>query len=510
MTRGLPSEDLFIYDLANNHQGDLAHASEIVRCIGEVNAAGHVAGALKFQFRQLDSFIHEDFKRRLDHKYVRRFSETRLETKAFAHLADLVRQAGMLTMCTPFDEESVDVAVDMGIEILKVASCSADDWPLLEKVARARKPVVASTAGLRIQEVDLLVNFFETERVEVALMHCVALYPTPDNLLRLNQIRGFRDRYRGIAVGWSTHENPDNVSAVQIAYACGARLFERHVGIETGEYKLNANSSTPQQVARWIAAYHHARSMMGGEERPPTGQEERDTLVELKRGAYVRRAVARGNAITDGDVFFAMPVQSGQLTSGQWRTGLAADRDYQAGAPLSDSLAEQSAGDERHVYQIMLQVRAMLNEANIAVNADAEIEISHHYGLARFREHGAVIITCINRSYAKKLVVQLPRQKHPYHFHKKKEETFQLLAGDLEVSLDGNRSASKPGDTFLVQPGQWHEFHTLDGCIFEEISTTHYDDDSFYEDPVIARMERCRRKTRVEKWAEYFSKPHAV
>ena len=49
----------------------------------------------------------------------------------------------------------------------------------------------------------------------------------------------------------------------------------------------------------------------------------------------------------------------------------------------------------------------------------------------RLREFGAVIVTCINREYAKKLVIQLPRQKHPYHFHKQKEETFQLLDGDM-------------------------------------------------------------------------------
>ena len=55
-------ENLFIYDLANNHQGDLAHAKDIVRGVGRVNREGKVKGALKFQFRQLDSFIHPDFK----------------------------------------------------------------------------------------------------------------------------------------------------------------------------------------------------------------------------------------------------------------------------------------------------------------------------------------------------------------------------------------------------------------------------------------------------------------
>lgn len=140
MMKSFKFDGLFIYDLANNHQGNPEYAKDIVRAVGEANAKAGVMGALKFQFRQLDSFIHPDYQNRLDLKYVKRFQETRLEMAAFADLAKAVRAAGLLTMCTPFDEESVDIICDMGLDLIKVASCSADDRPLLEKVARARKP----------------------------------------------------------------------------------------------------------------------------------------------------------------------------------------------------------------------------------------------------------------------------------------------------------------------------------------------------------------------------------
>jgi len=503
-------ENLFVYDLANNHQGDLGYAKDIVREVGRVNREGKVKGALKFQFRQLDSFIHPDFKGRSDHKYVKRFSETRLEMDAFADLANVVREEGLLTMCTPFDEESVDIICDMGLDIIKIASCSADDWPLLEKVTRVNKPIVISTAGLRTDEIDSLVAFLETERADFALMHCVALYPTPDDQLQLNEIGRMIERYRGVPIGWSTHEDQNNTSAVQIAYAKGARLFERHVGLDDGRYKLNAYSSTPAQLEAWIKAFHQARAMLGNDERSPTSQGERQTLIELKRGVYAKRAIAKGETMKRADVFLAMPVQDGQMVSGQWRNGLVADQDYPVNAALQSGLARQGSTDEQLVYQIMLQVRGMLNKANIAINEDASIELSHHYGLRRFREYGAVIVTCINRSYAKKLVLQLPRQKHPYHFHKQKEETFQLLDGDIEIVKEGAKKSLHPGDIFLVEPNQWHKFHTLDGCIFEEVSTTHFNNDSFYEDPQIANMERDQRKTKVDNWAAYFRSRHAL
>ena len=111
-----------------------------------------------------------------------------------------------------------------------------------------------------------------------------------------------------------------------------------------------------------------------------------------------------------------------------------------------------------------------------------------------------MIIDVINRQYCKKLIIQLPRQKHPYHYHKVKEETFQLLHGDLEVELEGKRIKVQPGDTVLVEPGTWHKFHTLSGAIFEEVSTTHFNEDSFYEDPRIARLARETRKTVIPNW----------
>ena len=122
-------ENLFIYDLANNHQGDKEHAINIINAVGAVTRELGVKAAFKFQFRQLDSFIHPDYQNRMDLKYVKRFSETRIDNNAFREMAKLIKDNGMLTMSTPFDEESVDLICDMDLDIIKIASCSADDKP---------------------------------------------------------------------------------------------------------------------------------------------------------------------------------------------------------------------------------------------------------------------------------------------------------------------------------------------------------------------------------------------
>ena len=105
--------------------------------------------------------------------------------------------------------------------------------------------------------------------------------------------------------------------------------------------------------------------------------------------------------------------------------------------------------------------------------------------------------------YAKKIIIQLPGQKHPKHYHERKEETFQVLHGTLHSDLNGTHKILYPGDTLLVQPGVWHSFWTDDGCIFEEVSTTHFDDDSFYKDKKINNMNREDWKTFVNQWGRF-------
>lgn len=493
-------DQLFILDLANNHQGDVEHGLDIIRQTAEVIHSRGVRASIKLQFRDLDTFIHPDFTKAEDPKHIQRFLGTRLSWDDFRRLVDEVRAQGLVTMATPFDEASIEQIRAMDIDIIKIASCSCGDRPLIDAASRAGKPVIASTAGATVHQIDHLVCVMESQSVDLALMHCVAIYPTPDNGLNLNQIDFLKNRFPGVPVGFSTHEHPDATWPVQVACGKGAQLFERHIGLAARGHALNNYSSTPEQIGRWIDAYLQVRAACGGSLRSPARPEETASLRSLMRGAYAAVPLKKGEPIRRDQVFFAMPLQPGMLSANDWRDLLCADRDYAANEALGIGCRGSGASRDEIIAQTLLQVKGILSNANIWIGKNSSVEISHHYGLERFREFGAVIVDCVNRAYCKKLIVQLPRQKHPYHYHAVKEETFQLLSGDLEVEIEGHRHSMKPGDTLLVEAGAWHKFHTLDGAIFEEISTTHINDDSFYEDEKIARLAREQRKTKLPNW----------
>lgn len=496
--------DLFVLDLANNHQGSVAHGTKIIEGCASVVKTHGVRAAIKFQFRDLPDFVHIDEQSDPKNKHVPRFLSTRLSWDDFANLVEVVRNQGLISMCTPFDEASVDKIMELGFDIIKVASCSAHDWPLLEKIADSGLPIIASTGGLQQHEVDDLVSFLVHRGCEFALMHCVSIYPTPDEACNLANIAGFKERYLDRVIGWSTHEPPVETVHVGLAAALGAEMFERHVGFETDEIKLNAYSSTPELVDQWITAYKRAKVLMGSRSRSAALPQERKAIDELARGVFAKERIEPGEEVRRDQVYFAFPYRPGQVTSGNWKNGIVMNQLVEPDQPLMADLAT-IPGDplESVLKKAVHEVKALLAYARVPLTHEFTTEYSHHYGVVNFLEVGAVLINVINRDYAKKVLVQLPGQRHPLHFHKLKEETFIVLWGELISELDGRERVLKRGDTLTVPPGVWHCFRTETGCVFEEISTTAYSNDSVYRDASINALTSKQRKTIVDHWGRF-------
>jgi sialic acid synthase SpsE/D-lyxose ketol-isomerase len=493
---------LFVLEMANNHMGDVQHGLALIRSFGEVCRAFPFSFAFKLQYRDLDSFIHPHAKGRDDIKYIKRFSETRLSRQDFDLLVAEMRSNGFLTMATPFDEPSVDVIEAQDLDIIKIASCSFTDWPLLERIVLNDKPIIASTAGARLEEIDRVVSFFAHRHKQFAILHCVGEYPTPEERMHLSQIDFLRARYPGVRIGFSTHEDPAQTDIVKMAIAKGVTLFEKHVGLPTDAYPLNAYSASPEQVRAWLQAAQQALVVCGvGDVRLPPNPQEAASLRSLQRGIFAKRPIAAGEILASEDIYFAFPPQNEQFTANDWfkyaeftaSTAIAQDA---AIAPSNADCEDRRA----RIWEIAEQVKEMLSRTQIVVPGGADLEVSHHYGLDRFDEFGLVIITVVNRGYCKKLLVSLPGQTHPEQYHEKKEETFHVIYGEILLELDGVPMLCHPGDVVTIEPGVRHKFKTESGAVIEEISTTHDRNDSFYTDTSI--MENKQRKSLLTYWMD--------
>ena len=496
----IPSH-LMVFEMANNHMGDLEHGIHIIRKFGEVcRKFPDFSFAFKLQYRDLDSFIHPSKQGRMDIPYVKRFSETRLAPNQFDTLIAEMRQQGFYTMATPFDNASIRSIESQQLDIIKVASCSFSDWPLLEDIAKTDRPIIASSAGASIDEIDQVISFLAHRKKDFAILHCVGEYPTPDENMNLGQIDYLRKRYPDVRIGFSTHEAPSNFDIVKMAIAKGATIFEKHVGVRTEKYQLNAYSICPEQAEQWLQQASYALRVCGStEQRAPENLSEVKSLRSLRRGVFLKKDIEKGYVITSDDVYFAFPPEPDQITANDWSkyAQFIAQRPIMKNEPVT-LLNSSSRNDRDLVFDIAKRVKKLLLESQIIVPGGIDLEISHHYGLERFSEYGLTMLTVVNRGYCKKILVCLPGQTHPEQYHQKKEETFHILHGELKIQLNGVERICKPGDVVNIEPGVRHAFTTETGAALEEISSTHFVNDSYYTDPAI--MKNAARKTLLTYW----------
>lgn len=319
--------ELFVLELANNHLGKLDRGLRIISEFAQVVRFNNVRATIKLQFRDADTFIHKDFRGRTDLRYVKKTLDTRMSRADLATMVAAVRDHGCLTSATPFDEASVDLCEELNLDIIKLASSDINDWFLIERIAETRRPVAFSTGGSSLKDMDDLMTFFTSRRIPCAINHCVSLYPTEDHELELNQIDFLRERYRDATVGFSTHEHRSWDASMLLAYAKGARTFERHIDIDADDIVVSPYCSQPSQIDTWFKAFKAAKELCGGSrtERRFIPEKEIKYLDALVRGVYARRDLPAGHVLrhetSQDDFYLAVPLQKGQLSCRELLTG---------------------------------------------------------------------------------------------------------------------------------------------------------------------------------------------
>lgn len=496
-------ENLVIFEIANNHMGDVSHGKDLIREFAFLRKKYPMFKfAFKLQYRDLDTYIHADFKNRLDQKYIKRFLETRLSENQFNDLVREIKNNGFITMATCFDEPSINLFKRQEIDILKIASCSLTDWQLLEVSVSLNNSIIASTGGATIEDIDSVVTFLKNRKKNFALMHCISEYPTPDKNFHLSQIDFLKKRYPNIRIGFSTHEKPNNFDLIKVAIAKGANIFEKHVGLNTKKYPINSYSVTPQQADLWLSAASYALLVCGvGNSRLPENKLEKVNLQQLRRGMFAKSKIKNGDKITHKNIYFAFPSNENQYTANDFSkyTEFKAISDININEAVSVNNASYN-NTRKKFFIIAKKVSDILAEAKITVPSGSQLEISYHYGINKFNEYGLAMITVINREYCKKLLILFPGQKHPEQYHKRKEETFHLLYGNVDLELNGTLHNLKPGELITIEPGIKHSFKSTNGAVIEEISTNHSIDDSFYTDQFIQNNQD--RKTFMTYWMD--------
>jgi N-acetylneuraminate synthase len=334
-------ENLFVLEAANNHLGSLDRGLKIIRDHGTVAKYNNIKAAVKLQFRDVDAFIHPDFKGDQENRYIKKTELSKLPKEAFDRMVAEIRAMNLIPMSTPFDEKSVELCVEYDMPIIKIASSDMNDWPLINRIADTRKAVIVSTGGASEKDLDDLVLFFERRDIPLAINHCVSLYPSEDDELHLDQIDYLKNRYPGHVIGLSTHEYHDWFSSMLISYGKGARTWERHVDIDYEGVPVSKYNSLPEQCDRWYKAFHKAQEMCGGysDKRRVISKKETEYLDQLVRGVYAKRDLPSGYKFQKEtflkDFYLSIPLRKGQISCREIIDGETLTQSIETDQPLT-------------------------------------------------------------------------------------------------------------------------------------------------------------------------------
>ena len=219
----------FIAEVGQNHQGEFDIASE---CIYKFSYAG--ANAIKFQMRDnkylFDTTSYNkkyDSENAFGNTYGEHREKLELNQNEMLKLRELCAKLNVKFMCTPFDEPSLDFLVSIDTDILKVASFDLGNFSMLHKMAESNIPIVMSIGGGSKIHIDKSVEFLLCRNVDLAVLHCVSLYPCPPESLNLDNIKNLKEQYPELVIGLSDHFN--GTLSGPLGYESGARIFEKHV-----------------------------------------------------------------------------------------------------------------------------------------------------------------------------------------------------------------------------------------------------------------------------------------
>ena len=290
---------MIIAEIGNNHEGSYELAEEMIGLAAEAGA-----DAVKFQTIIPERLVSVQQAERI--KQLKRFQLTYEE---FGKLAIAAKKNGVLFLSTPFDIDSALFLNDI-IPAFKIASGDNDFFPLIDVIAKTGKPIIMSTGLANFDEIKksalFIKNIWQKNNInqELALLHCVSLYPTKPtaaNLLGIKVLESISD-----IIGYSDHTL--GIDAAVLSVALGARIIEKHFTIDNNhssfrDHKLSAN---PIDFKIMVDKIRIAEQMLGTSEKI-LSEEELNIKNSFRRSIVAKHDLETGHKIKYSDLNWVRP-----------------------------------------------------------------------------------------------------------------------------------------------------------------------------------------------------------
>lgn len=299
-------EPYIIAEVGANHNGDMELAKKLID-------AGKQTGAdcVKFQSwtkdtlfskikYQEDSFLGDDNTDRNDSTLEKMVDTFSISENQLKEMYEYSRIVGIDCISTPFSKKEADFLVEvLDVPFIKIASMDLNNYPFLEYIAMKKKPMVLSTGLSELHEIDKAVQTIEsTGNKQLVILHCVALYPTPDENVNLNNIDTLKKLYP-YPVGFSDHSLGYSIPIASVAK--GVCLIEKHFTLDKEMYGWDHQiSATPDEMKIIVEESKRISKSLGSTRIKCPEDENRKN--EFRRSIVSVRNLKAGEIITSSDL----------------------------------------------------------------------------------------------------------------------------------------------------------------------------------------------------------------
>ena len=216
-----------IAEIGQAHEGSLAMA---LSYIDAVSKAG--ADAVKFQTHLADEESSKEDKFRKKNQFIKdktRFDywkRTEFSFNQWKIIKKFAEEKNLVFMSSPFSLKAAKYLNDLKIKAWKIGSGETNNYPMLEYIAKTKKPIYLSTGLSNYKEISETIKFIKKFNSNIVLMQCTSLYPCPKNQIGLNVINEYKKRFN-LNVGYSDHSG--KIEILTAAYTLGAQVIETHI-----------------------------------------------------------------------------------------------------------------------------------------------------------------------------------------------------------------------------------------------------------------------------------------
>ena len=300
-----------IAEIGHNHQGSVERAKELFRAAKDAGA-----DAVKLQKRDnrrlYTRALYEspyDNENSFGATYGAHREALEFHRDAYVELQACARELGLVFFATAFDEPSADLLAQLDVPAFKIASGDLTNTPLLRHVASFAKPLVVSTGGATLEDVDRAVEAITAAGGTLCLLQCTAAYPAAVEDLNLGAITTLRERYPEVVVGLSDHQ--DGIAMAPVAFMLGARVIEKHFTLShTAKGTDHAFSLMPEGMRKLVRDLRRVPIAIGDGVKRPLPSEEKP-LQKMGKKLVAARPLAAGRVLADGDLVAKSPADGG-------------------------------------------------------------------------------------------------------------------------------------------------------------------------------------------------------